>query len=268
MKRLAPVVLLALVVLVAPIAAVTWGQKDMTGKYPEVGEIIYVTKTGQTGSVCSGTLIGARVFLTAGHCTAPLREYAAQLEHVYVSFTVSPFQPGAVLHEVVQIVTHPAYAGLKPMSDPHDLGGLVLRDPVPGISPATLPYEGFLDDLESDGLLGQGTHAAKFSVVGYGAALQFPPPRFVYDDTRRFAVSEFRALLPAWLRMSQQGRTGDQGTCYGDSGGPTFWEDGRSRTLVATTSWGDTQCVTSEFNYRVDLPGSLAFIYGMLDAYR
>ena len=154
------------------------------------------------------------------------------------------------------------------MSDPHDLGLLILKEAVPGITPATLPPVGFLDDLAEDGLLGHGTNGAKFTVVGYGASLEFPPPRFVYDDTRRYGVSEFRVLLPAWLRMSQQGRTGDEGTCYGDSGGPTFWEEGSTRTLVATTSWGDARCVTSEFNYRVDLPESLAFIYSMLDAYR
>jgi secreted trypsin-like serine protease len=268
MRRLALLVFVAFVIFGIPTAAVTWGQKDTDGRYPEVGEILYVTKSGQTGSLCSGTLIGARVFLTAGHCTAPLKQYASLIAHVYVSFDLSPFEAGATLREVDTIVTHPEYAALKPMSNPHDLGMLILKEAVEDISPADLPYAGFLDDLEQEGLLGHGTNGAKFTVVGYGATLQFPPPRIFYDDTRRYGVSEFRTLLPAWLRMSQQGRTGDQGTCYGDSGGPTFWEEGRARTLVATTSWGDAQCVTSEFNYRVDLPESLEFIYSVLNVYR
>jgi secreted trypsin-like serine protease len=259
-------VLLALVVLAVPIAAITWGQKDNSGKYPEVGDIVFVTTTGETGGFCSGTLIHPRVFLTAGHCTTPLEYYRSLgVIDVYVSFDANPFGAGATMHEVVDIVTHPEYAGLKPMSDPHDLGLLILKDAVQGITPATLPFEGFLDHLRANGLLGHGTNGAKFTVVGYGASLSFPPPRFYSEDVRQYGLSEFRALLPGWLRMSQQGRTGDQGTCYGDSGGPTFWENGGSRTIVATTSWGDAQCVTSEFNYRVDLPGSLAFINGVID---
>ena len=260
-------VLLALVVLAVPILAITWGQKDTSSRYPEVGDIVYVTSGGDTGGFCSGTLIHPRVFLTAGHCTTPLAYYwsLGAIEHVSVSFDADPFGAGATMHEVVDIVTHPEYAGLKPMSDPHDLGLLILKDAVEDITPATLPSEGFLDDLRANGLLGHGTNGAKFTVVGYGDSLSFPPPRFYSDDVRQYGFSEFRALLPGWLRMSQQGRTGDQGTCYGDSGGPTFWESGGSKTIVATTSWGDARCVTSEFNYRVDLPGSLAFISGVID---
>jgi secreted trypsin-like serine protease len=261
-------VLLALVVLVVPIAAITWGQKDTSGKYPEVGDIVYQTSTGATGGFCSGTLIHPRVFLTAGHCTAALEYYQSLgvIAHLFVSFDREPFKHGAKLYyEVDDVVTHPEYAGLKPMSDPHDLGLLILKEEVEGITPAVLPAEGFLDDLRASSLLGHGTNGAKFTVVGYGDSLSFPPPRFYSEDVRQYGFSEFRALLPAWLRMSQQGRTGDQGTCYGDSGGPTFWEDGGSRTIVATTSWGDAQCVSSEFNYRVDLPGSLAFINGVID---
>jgi hypothetical protein len=75
-------------------------------------------------------------------------------------------------------------------------------------------------------------------------------------------VSEYRALLKAWLRMSQNQATDDGGTCYGDSGGPAFWEDPENgnETLVGITSWGDAQCVSSGFNYRVDIPDTLDFI--------
>ncbi len=87
------------------------------------------------------------------------------------------------------------------------------------------------------------------------------PAEITYEDQRRFAVSEFRALLKAWLRMSQNQATGDGGTCYGDSGGPTFWsEPDGSEILVGITSWGDAPCVSSEFNYRVDIPETLGFI--------
>ena len=61
--------------------------------------------------------------------------------------------------------------------------------------------------------------------------------------------------------MSQNQATDDGGTCYGDSGGPAFWmkPDG-TEILVGVTSWGDASCVSSAFNYRVDIPDTLGFI--------
>ncbi len=77
-------------------------------------------------------------------------------------------------------------------------------------------------------------------------------------------MSEYRALLKAWLRMSQNQAAGDGGTCFGDSGGPAFWRDPddpeAEEILVGITSWGDAPCVASGFNYRVDIPETLSFI--------
>ena len=138
---------------------------------------------------------------------------------------------------------------------------MFLKKPVKRIVPAQLPYEGFLDDLKLSGLLQQGGDRAKFTLVGYGGSLDWPPPEIYYDDYRQFAVSEYRELLKAWLRMSQNKATDDGGTCYGDSGGPAFWTnpDGEE-ILVGITSWGDVPCVSSAFNYRVDIPETLDFI--------
>jgi hypothetical protein len=255
-------VLLLMVSLAVPLAAITWGWKDTDNRYPEVGDIL-VTWGDQTIGDCTGTLIAPRVVLTAGHCAARFNRYLAsgEITDIRVSFDVEPFVAGATAYEVSELVAHPEFRGLQPRSDPYDLGLVILEEDVVGIAPATLPSApGFLEQLLADGRLGRGTKAAKFTVVGYGASLFFPPPRPHWQDVRQYGYSEFRALLPAWLRMSQQGRTGDQGTCYDDSGAPAFWEEEGERTLVAITSWGDSPCVSSEFNYRVDLPASLAFI--------
>lgn len=257
---------LALAVFVVPAAAITWGEKDTTGRYPNVGTIL-ARISGAVYQWCSGTLIDKRVFLTAGHCTVNLPTYLASalVQEIHVSFDADPFADGT-WHDVTSVITHPEFS-FKPRSNWHDNGVLILKDPVSDITPATLPNEGFLDQLKGEGALGNGTHGAKFTVVGYGASLTFPPPVPYRNDVRQFALSEFRALLPAWLRMSQQGRTGDGGTCYGDSGGPTFWEgpDG-DRILVATTTWGDLPCVTSGFNQRIDVASALTFIQGVIDS--
>jgi hypothetical protein len=112
-----------------------------------------------------------------------------------------------------------------------------------------------------------GESSAKLTLVGYGGTLAFPPPQITYDDYRQFAFCEFQALLPAWLRMSQNQATGYGGTCYGDSGGPAFWTqpDG-TEILVGVTSWGDAQCVPSAFNHRVDIPERLSFIQQQIAA--
>ncbi|MFQ5906400.1 MAG: trypsin-like serine protease, partial [bacterium] len=64
-----------------------------------------------------------------------------------------------------------------------------------------------------------------------------------------------------WLYMSQNPHTSDSGTCYGDSGGPTFWQepDG-TELLVAITSWGDAVCGATGINYRIDIESSQSFI--------
>src|SRR5438093_11835167 len=66
--------------------------------------------------------------------------------------------------------------------------------------------------------------------------------------------------------MSQNIHHGDGGTCFGDSGGPTFFVDPSSHVeyIVAVTSWGDTVCKSTNNNYRVDLERSRSFIDDMI----
>jgi hypothetical protein len=259
MKKLSVVVGLILVLAAAavPVGAITWGQPDT--EHTNVGAMMMVLPGWGNTPVCSGTLINPWVFLTAGHCTE-----GVDAEEVWVNFN----QDGTNLDElldVAEVITHPDYYW-GPSSNPHDVGVLILAEPVTDIEPAALPYEGFLDDLKAEGKLNQGKIKAKFTLVGYGATLDWPPPYSYYEDQRQFSVSEYRALLKAWLRMSQNPATDDGGTCYGDSGGPAFWmqEDG-SEILVGITSWGDAPCVSAGFNYRVDIPETLDFIADVID---
>ena len=125
-----------------------------------------------------------------------------------------------------------------------------------------MPDLGFLDDLKKNKQLRQGSEEEDFVVVGYGSTLDWPPPSRTSYNQRRYAYSEYQALLPAWLRLSQNQATGDGGTGYGDSGGPTFWIDPETdqEILVATTSWGDAPTVSTGFNYRTDIPETQLFL--------
>jgi hypothetical protein len=257
--------LLVLIVGALPAAAITWGQPDT--EHTNVGGLMISVPGVGLYPTCSGTLVHERVFLTAGHCTESVKERLSdgRVEAVYVSFDQDVTASDVELLEVAEIITHPDY-NWGPTSNPYDVGALTLAEPVTDIEPATLPTEGFLDNLREEGKLNQGKEKAKFTLVGYGGTLDWPPPDIYYEDQRQYAVSEYRALLKAWLRMSQNQATGDGGTCYGDSGGPAFWEpDDETRVLVGITSWGDAVCVASAFNYRVDIPETLDFIDYVID---
>lgn len=256
--------LLVLVVGALPATAITWGEED-GNRHPNVGLISRPDPNNPDAQrpFCSGTLIHPRVFLTAGHCTDYL-EYlmaAGQLtiDGVKVSFHADNALEKKLL-AVEEVITHPDYYW-GPTSDPHDVGALILKRPVKNLEPATLPELGFLDQLEAEGKLRQGSEGAIFTLVGYGSTLEWPPPEIIFPDgKRRLAESEFQTLLKVWLRMSQNQATDDGGTCYGDSGGPAFWNEDGTEILVGVTSWGDAQCVATGFNYRVDVPETLDFI--------
>lgn len=246
---------LILVMVAIPVGAITWGQLDT--EHTNVGAMVVDWPDYGPWQVCSGTLIHPRVFLTAGHCTEGWE--GTGVETFWVNFDQDALNEATLL-DVAQVITHPEY-WWGPTSDPHDVGILILAEPVSGITPANLPDEGFLDRLREEGKLKHGKEKAKFTVVGYGGTLHWPPPEITYEDKRQFSVSEHRALLKAWLRMSQNQATGDGGTCGGDSGGPAFWtEPDGSEILVGITSWGDPNCISTGFNYRVDIPDTLDFI--------
>jgi len=254
----------ALILSVAPARAITGGVPDNYA-HPNVG-IMGVFIGGAPVGSCSCILIGEDVVLTAGHCI----EYVLSLGEgvtVMVSFDEDPItDPGTSdWKSVDQLILHPDY-NWDP-SNPPDVGLLILEEIVTNILPAALPEEGFLDELRAAGELGRGSNRAKFIVVGYGATLTWPPPVMdLFPHPRQNAQSEFRALPNNWLRLSQNQATEDGGTCGGDSGGPVFWIDPwGDETLVAITSWGDPKCISTSFNYRVDIPETLDFIDTYLD---
>ena len=253
--------------------AITWGTEDVSGEYSNVC-MMGMSYAGIPLGMCSGVLIHERVVLTAGHCI----DFVGSLEQI--------FGPGNILVEVLFgfNLSYPDFAvpgdGLEvedyyahpnyywgPQSNPHDIGVLILaEEDAQDIDPAMLPLEGLLDELKADKVLSRGSDKEKFTVVGYGGTLEWPPPVIDHYYKRQYAESEYRALLKAWLKLSQNQATGDGGSCFGDSGGPVFWSDGNGDDiLVGITSWGDPNCISPSFNYRIDTPEALEFINSVLD---
>lgn len=175
---------------------------------------------------------------------------------IRISFAPNLFAAGAQPLSVSGYQSHPDYHW-GPTSNPHDLGVVILAQPISGLAFGIPAPENYLDGLDAAGVLPDAT----FINVGYGEN-----QNFVVTGDRQVSYSSFRNLHDAWLYMSQNIHHGDGGTCYGDSGGPTFYVDASAKTeyIVAVTSWGDTPCKSTNNNYRVDLGTSLSFVTAMI----
>jgi hypothetical protein len=242
----------------APAPAITYGERDGNG-HPNVGAVIAEWREpGVKEQLCSGTLIDAKVFLTAAHCTAFLESLGIPKDQIWVSFAqdVDPVDPKTLIRG--SWVTNPAYN--QRQSDPADLAVILLRKPGPA-APASLPTAGLFDQMaKQNGLNGQ-----TFTAVGYGVhepQTGGGPPTFPYDGERWRSVSEFSALNDAWLRLSQNDATSDGGTCYGDSGGPNFLGSGASETniVASVTVTGDAMCLATNTTLRLDTASARSFL--------
>jgi hypothetical protein len=254
-------------VLATPVQAITGGTLD-GDEHPNVGAVIVIyTPISEEPIVwCSGTLVAPTLFLTAAHCI----EEDPDLTILGVTFDPVPVDPvtGDLVGTMIDIAAdglhpHPDYPG--PASDPLDIAIIELDPDQPlDIAPALLPTLHQFDELAQT----TGLHGQQFTAVGYGSTgREHEPgsgtPTFESLDSRMFAVSTFRALNRAWLRLSMNPATGDGGTCYGDSGGPNFLGAGRNEKeiIAAITITGDTPCRATNVVYRLDSVSAQEFLY-------
>src|SRR5262245_31558131 len=144
------------------------GTPDLANTYSNVGAFIVRLPNGQVFPICSGTLIAPTAFLTASHCTAFFQTLGEGFT-AYVSFrNVIAFGAKtdattlASLIPVTDVITNPAFS--QRQSNSGDVGLLILASAPAGITPATLPTPGLLDELNEK----NGLKNATFTVAGYG----------------------------------------------------------------------------------------------------
>jgi hypothetical protein len=244
---------MALLALPTSASAITDGELDGNG-HPQVGLMVAQDAAGNPLWRCSGTLIAAKVFLTAGHCTeAP----AAHVE-IWFDADVESGIPGNGYPNDGDVGgtphTHPQY-------NPNafylfDLGVVTLDKAVKGVSYGKLPRLNALDALSP----GSSTI---FTAVGYGLQQSSPTAKHTVSNRVRMVAQPHLIQINTGfvgdfsIMLSNNANTG--GTCFGDSGGPNFV--GSSLVVGGVTSYGlNGNCAGTGGVYRVDKADDLNWL--------
>ena len=170
-------------------------------------------------TLCSGTLIGPQVFLTAAHCVADDLDSS----HYQVLGGADPLTSADWTASVTSVVPNPAFDS---GSGAHNEGVLLL---------ATAPPVGHLPWLASDpgGIYAPGV---PFTAVGYGVT---DGQTQTGNGVKRSVDLVLGTIDPATFLSDS---TGGKGPCSGDSGGPALGLVNQIETLIGVISQGDQAC--------------------------
>ncbi len=254
---------------VAPASAITGGTEDTASpaRHPNVGMIVFYDGTGRFR--CSATLVTSRVLLTAAHCTAgtlgkTIVSFEADIARTAPSGLPVADQTTGYAGAVTDARgrtwaagtahTHPAYSDFTDLQNWNDVGIVVLDAEVTGITPARIAPSGYLDQFAQPAL-----NKTLVTLVGYGTEVRKPdsgpqkPTPQSFPIVRRYTDEVGQKLTPQILQTNgnENDNRGGGGTCFGDSGGPSF----KNGYVTTVTSYGYTgNCRYLGGLQRVDIP--------------
>ena len=267
LSRIIGICALALGLAVSPVlsaSAITGGQPDGNA-HPNVGLILFYQPDGRFR--CTATLVSPTVVVTAAHCTlGTLGKTLVTFDSVIAEQPPSPFPVAAdpakgytqaeleaAGYKSGTAYTHPRYSDFTDLANWNDVGVIVLDRPVTNIAPAKIAPANYLNAYQQPKL-----NSTIFRSVGYGTEVrkadsgpQKPTP-MSYPLLRRWADEPGQKLTPQILQVNgnENDNRGTGGTCFGDSGGPTFL----GGYQVTVTSYGYTQnCRYLDGLQRIDI---------------
>jgi secreted trypsin-like serine protease len=185
------------------------------------------------GSICTGTLVASNVVLTAGHCVDPDLVGASPQQiaaNTLVIFdNVDPFvdQTSGFVVGATQAFKKSTF-NVNNLGD-NDIGVVFLDQSITDREPTPID----LDPRRN--MLGEITTQVGFGISVAGnqasAGTEFQVGGRVVTDCAQFGASNAKLIC--------FDQTDGKGQCNGDSGGPTFDQQGK---LVGITSFGDQDC--------------------------
>jgi hypothetical protein len=264
-------------VLVAPVGAITGTNFVQDNVHTFVGLVAFYDAEGNFVHRCTGELLAPTVVLTAGHCpddatgtgnlNASARiwfqqgagtHYDPVTQHDPVtgypdSCTGTGGDQLGVLCATSHLMYNFGFNAFVGFPDIHDVGLVILDQPITGLGFASLAAGGTLDNIAHASGLGLKT----FTVSGYGISSSAHKGAVVTSFRERLMGTEklvnTGSSWTAGVTIQLNGNGGTRsGTCGGDSGGPVFYPQ-LSNRIVAVTSYGKTiDCTGDGFYYRTD----------------
>jgi hypothetical protein len=274
------IVLLALVVgilatSVLPAGAIT-GDYVEDFEHPFVGLVAFYDEQGQYSHRCSGSLLTPTVFLTAGHCTTDFFGPTATARVYFQQDAGANYDPQTGIDPYTGFPEDCAdgtlgvtcatsdelydydYATSGPpwrdFPDIRDLGLVILDQPINVSEYGELAADGTLDELATR----RGQKQITFTLSGYGLTEANPAHEVSFRERlmAKSRLTNLRSALTDGYNVKLSGNGNDNGgACYGDSGGPVFYGNFTSNTIVALSAWylGPRRvCTGNNYHYRTD----------------
>ena len=208
------------------------GTREPQNTFLTAGQALAVVYLAQPSGAmfCSGTLIAPRAVISAKHCTSA-EGIDSDPANIFIGFGTLETSPTAFI-PIVEIDEHPIV----------DFSLLILGGNATEVLPDVVPIAMNRVAVDSN------WYGRLVDAAGYGLV----SPDGTETDGRYFATEEIVTSDSETVGVDGHG---EQGVCYGDSGGPIIYQPNADTppVVVGTVQGGDGTCLDAAYLTRVDV---------------